>query len=82
MRSAQREYDRAMADYDSAMAEREVKYQEKVTAKKGIRRFAAMGVAGALLLIALVALVLCLLGIERNTRALEKIIASQMNQNN
>ncbi len=78
MRSAQRQYDREMGEYNSAVGEREATYLQKKMKKTAYTGKALYGVGVAVGGIALIGLLLGLLGIERNTRTLEQLLSLQM----
>lgn len=75
-RAQQSDYRRAMDQYRSEMAGREAAYMTKIVTKKGLRQFALYGLAGTIFGLAFLGLLLALLGIERNTRALQQVLAA------
>lgn len=81
MRSAQRQYDQEMNNYNRAVNIREAKYAQKKVKKATFTFSALYGVASAIGGIALIGLLLGLLGIERNTRTLEQLLKMQLGSN-
>jgi hypothetical protein len=75
MAASQMKYNMAMAEFESELAQIEVDYNTRKGAKTLLRYPALMGIGGSILGIAFIGLILALLGIERNTRTLEELLA-------
>lgn len=78
----QQQIDAIENEYYNKISMAEAKYEEESSKKSELNAKAQLGIVGGIGIIAIVGLILCLLAIERNTRAVRELLLSKKKENN